>query len=153
MKIPPSDIKCVEVKGATVTHRYLFRAYSKEYDSLKKENGIFHARGLLFVTGGEWTPGWFYFRESKAKLMPPVVDPDWLLPWFIAGIMLGERFNPYGGRCADYDHAVDLWRYWAYWQLGDREYLLPNECAQHLKTTPGAVRAQLSRLGLSAEPQ
>ena len=153
MKIPPSDIRHVAVKGATVTHNYIFRAYSKEYDSLRKENGIFHARGLMCETGGEWMPRWFRFRESKAKLTPLVIDPDWLLPWFIAGIMLGERFNPYGGRCDDFDHAEDVWRYWVHWQLGDRKHLLPNECAQHLKTTPGAVRVQLARLGLSAKPQ
>jgi hypothetical protein len=151
MKIRPDEIRCVEVKGPKATHVYLYRARSEESDSLKKVNGILHARGLLCEFGGEWTPGWFRFRKASARLMQ-LVTHDWAFQWFAAGIMLGERFDPYGGRRADFDHAENVWRYWMHWQLGEMESLLTNDCAGHLKTTPDAVRVQLSRLGLSRKP-
>ena len=154
MKWDPSMIRTVMIKAANTTHLYIYRYYSPERDSLRRENGILHVRGLFCEPGIEWTPGAFRFRKSTATIMALIVDPDWLAQWVMAGILLGERFNPDGGgRRADYEHAVDIWRYWRRWQLGDRKHLFPHECARELHTTPNAVEVQLMRLGLSAKPQ
>lgn len=149
MKFPPSEICCRAVKHTGGAQVYLYRWKSEETDSLHKENDILHARGLWCEANRtEWIPRPFYFRKSKSH-PAGLVTEDWMVQWLVAGIFLGESFNPHSRQQDAFDHREDVWRYWLHWQLGDKRTIFRNECAEHLKTTPAAVRQHVSHLGLS----
>jgi hypothetical protein len=129
MKIDHSEVWVV-VAGPML-YLYRGRTVIEELDSLKRPTGILHACGLcgLFksVDQAAWIPGAFLFRKERAKLIQLPIDDDYLFPWLLAGVILGERTAKYRttevatfvhrGRLDDQAIAEKVWRDWLSWRM------------------------------------